>query len=130
MMRGMRRAMVTTAGTTAGMMTVRVVARAMRAVNVVRIVPVTAIPGGRTPGRHDTGGCQCPEREHSGAVGIITIHRASVIITVNGETGSIIAGICPGGHITMRIHGDTAAATHGHTSVRSYCHKARAEHHG
>ena len=44
MMRGMRRAMVITAGSTAGMMAVRVVARAMRAVNVARIMPVTAIP--------------------------------------------------------------------------------------
>ena len=124
MMWAMRRPMVTTAGATAGMVAVRMVARAMRAVNVARIMPVPAVPRGRSPGRHDAGGRQCPKREHGGSVAIVPIHRATIIIAVYGETGSIIAGIRPGRHMTMRIHSNTAASSHRHLTVRPHRYKA------
>lgn len=124
MMRAMRRSMVAAGGATTGMVAVRVMARAMRAVNVARIMPVPAVPRGRSPGRHDAGGRQCTESEHGGSVAIITIHRPPVVVTVDGETRCIIAGIRPGRHMTMRIHSNTAAASHRHLTVRPHRYKA------
>ena len=129
MMERMTRTMMSAGGAATGVMTMRVVARAVRAVNMARIAPVTAVPRRRPPGRHDTGRRQCTKGEHRRPVGIIPIHGTSVIITVNRETRRIIAGIRPGSHMTMGIHCNTTAAAHGYLSVRSHRHKAGGKHH-
>lgn len=113
-------AAVVPGGTVAGMMPGGVMMRTVRAVHMVRVAPAAHIPGSRPPCRYHTGGCQRTEAINGHTVGIISVYGSPVIISVNREAGSVIAGSCPR-HAAVHIHGTCAACCH--DSVRPRRHE-------
>lgn len=107
-------------GTVAGMMPGGVMMRTVRAVHMVRVAPAARIPGGRAPCRYHTGDGQPAETVNGHTIGIIPVHGSPVIISVNREAGSVIAGSCPR-HAAVHIHGTCAACCH--DSVRPRRHE-------
>ena len=125
--RAMNGGVQSTVGTMVRMMICRMVARAVRTVNMGRIMPGTTVPGRRSPGRHKASSRQCPESKDSSPVGVISIHRTTVAIAVNRETIGIITCGSPGGHITIRADRHRTRPTDGDPTVRSHRHKTRTE---
>lgn len=113
-------AAVVSGGTVAGMMPGGVMMRTVRAVHMVRVAPTARIPRGRAPCRYHTGDGQPAEAVNGHTVGIIPVHGSPVIISVNREAGSVIAGSCPR-HAAVHIHGTCAACCH--DSVRPRRHE-------
>ena len=75
---------------------VRMVGRAGMAVHMGRIMVVAMVPGSRTPVRHKAAGRNRRNGENGGAGCRVTIHRATIVITVNGEAVGVIASGSPG----------------------------------
>lgn len=113
-------AAVVSGGTVAGMMPGGVMMRTVRAVHMVRVAPAAHIPGSRPPCRYHTGDGQPAEAVNGHTVGIISVYGSPVIISVNREAGSVIAGSCPR-HAAVHIHGTCAACCH--DSVRPRRHE-------
>lgn len=113
-------AAVVSGGTVAGMMPGGMMMRTVRAVHMVRVAPTAHIPGGRAPCRYHTGDGQPAEAVNGHTIGIIPVHGSPVIISVNREAGSVIAGSCPR-HAAVHIHGTCAACCH--DSVRPRRHE-------
>lgn len=107
-------------GTVAGMMPGGVMMRTVRAVHMVRVAPAAHIPGSRPPCRYHTGDGQPAEAVNGHTIGIISVYGSPVIISVNREAGSVIAGSCPR-HAAVHIHGTCAACCH--DSVRPRRHE-------
>ena len=113
-------ASVVSGGTVAGMMPGGVMMRTVRAVHMVRVAPAAHIPGSRPPCRYHTGDGQPAEAVNGHTIGIISVYGSPVIISVNREAGSVIAGSCPR-HAAVHIHGTCAACCH--DSVRPRRHE-------
>ena len=113
-------AAVVSGGTVAGMMPGGVMMRTVRAVHMVRVAPAARIPRGRAPCRYHTGDGQPAEAVNGHTIGIISVYGSPVIISVNREAGSVIAGSCPR-HAAVHIHGTCAACCH--DSVRPRRHE-------
>ena len=70
--------------------------RVVAAVGIVIMMMVVVIPGSRAPVRHIAAGNQQVDGEDGRARYGITVYRAPIIVTINGEAVRIIAGSSPG----------------------------------
>ncbi len=74
---------------------VSVVGRTGMAVHMGRIMVVTMVPGSRTPVRHKATGRNRRNGENGSTGSRVAIHRATIVITVNGEAVGVIASGSP-----------------------------------
>lgn len=73
----------------------RITRRTGYPVNMARVMPVTAVPGSRTPGRHQTRCRQRSKGEYCCSRCRVAIHGATVVIAENRESVHIVTGIRP-----------------------------------
>ena len=100
---------------TPGMMPRRAMRRHAHAMHMVRIMPMSMIPGGRSPVRYQAGSRNSRNGENSHTSRGITIHRLTVVVTVNREAIHIVSGICPRDSCatSRAAHADRCAGIHG-----------------
>lgn len=120
-----RRPMMSRRGTVTGVMTGWVMRGHAHAMNMRRVVPVTAVPRSGPPVGHQAGrregskGKDCRTRRR------ITIDGPAIIVAENRETIHIIAGVGPGsrGAPPRAAHADRGTRVH-----RIIVHRATAQH--
>lgn len=117
---------------TPGMMPRGTMRRHAHAMHMVRIMPMSMIPGGRSPVRYQAGSRNSRNGENSHTSRGITIHRLTVVVTVNREAIHIVSGICPRNSCatSRAAHADRCAGIHGviihYTGIQqqgSTCHQ-------
>ena len=102
--------------TMTGVVPMRIAGRTGYSVNVRRVMPVATVPRRRTPIGYKAQGSQRRDAENGYTGCCVTIHGATIGVTVNRESVGVVACGCPActhaGAIAIRGVGERAVAVY------------------